>query len=91
MLANLEDTGPPPAEKDKIDTLPTVEATEEQLKTCELESCMCGEKAYEYGMRQTPLVVETNRICTVSVRGRTVHSNSPETSIVQSFGGTTTD
>lgn len=37
MLANLEDPGPPPADKDKVKALPTVVATEENLKECELE------------------------------------------------------
>lgn len=35
MLASLEDPGPPPAEKEKIESLPTVEATEDSLKDCE--------------------------------------------------------
>ena len=37
MLANLEDTGPPPANEDKIKSLPTVEATAEEVKNCECD------------------------------------------------------
>ena len=35
MLTNLEDNGPPPAEGEKIEALPTVSATEEAIKLCE--------------------------------------------------------
>ena len=35
MLASLEDPGPPPAEKEKINSLPTIEATESSVKDCE--------------------------------------------------------
>ncbi len=36
MLANLEDDGPPPTDKEKMDALPTVEVTAEELRECEL-------------------------------------------------------
>ena len=38
MLANLEDDGAPPTDKEKLEALPTVEVTAEDLKECELES-----------------------------------------------------
>lgn len=34
MLANLEDDGPPPTKKEKLDTLPVVQATKEELIEC---------------------------------------------------------
>ena len=36
MLANLEDNGPPPTQKEKLDSLPSVEATAAELKECKL-------------------------------------------------------
>ena len=38
MLANLEDSGPPPADEEKIAKLPKIVATKEDLALCE---CMC--------------------------------------------------
>ena len=35
MLANLEDDGAPPTDKEKMDALPIVEATAEELRECE--------------------------------------------------------
>lgn len=34
MLANLEDDGPPPTEKEKLESLPCVEVSESDLKEC---------------------------------------------------------
>ena len=34
LLANLEDTGPPPTEKDKMESLPAINVTAEDLKEC---------------------------------------------------------
>lgn len=39
LLANLEDTGPPPTEKAKLEALASVSATEEDLKECKSNSC----------------------------------------------------
>ena len=36
MLANLEDSGPPPAKEEKIAALPKIVATEEDIHLCEL-------------------------------------------------------
>ncbi len=36
MLANLGDSGPPPAEQKTIDTLPTVLSTPENMQFCTL-------------------------------------------------------
>lgn len=38
MLANLEDNGPPPTEKEKIEGLPIVEVTMEDLHECKCRS-----------------------------------------------------
>ena len=35
MLANLEDTGAPPTEKEKLEALPLVQVTEKELEECE--------------------------------------------------------
>ena len=34
MLANLEDNGPPPTEKEKMESLPFEEVTESELQEC---------------------------------------------------------
>jgi E3 ubiquitin-protein ligase RNF115/126 len=36
MLANLEDDGPPPTKKEKLDSLPSVEVTKEELTECKV-------------------------------------------------------
>ena len=36
LLATFEDNGPPPADTKKVEELPFVQATEEDLKPCEL-------------------------------------------------------
>ena len=36
LLATFEDSGPPPADTKKVEELPFVQATEEDLKPCEL-------------------------------------------------------
>lgn len=36
MLANLEDSGPPPTDKEKMDALPVLVVTAEELKDCKL-------------------------------------------------------
>ena len=41
MLANLEDDGPPPTDKEKLEALPTVEVTADDLKECELDVRSC--------------------------------------------------
>ena len=41
LLANLDDSGPPPTEKTKIEELPTVVVSAEDLKECEWER-VCG-------------------------------------------------
>lgn len=37
MLANLEDDGPPPTQKEKLESLLTVKASVDELKECELQ------------------------------------------------------
>ncbi len=38
MLANLEDSGPPPAKEEKIAAIPKIVATEEDIALCK---CVC--------------------------------------------------
>ncbi|XP_043972739.1 E3 ubiquitin-protein ligase RNF115 [Gambusia affinis] len=54
LLGQLENTGPPPAEKEKISSLPTVSITEEQADCC-MECPVCKED-FEVGepVRQLP-------------------------------------
>ena len=40
MLAGLEDNGPPPAEKEKIEALLNVDVDDEDLKACKSASLM---------------------------------------------------
>ena len=40
MLANLEDDGPPPTKKEKLDSLPVIESTAEELAQCEPDTLM---------------------------------------------------
>ena len=49
MLANLEDSGPPPAKEEKIAELPKIVAAEEDLRTCEY-MCIRG-RVGEWGGR----------------------------------------
>jgi len=48
LLANLEDTGPPPTDKEKLEALPAINVTADDLQECkslkDFEQIFCTQK-----------------------------------------------
>ncbi|XP_072338194.1 E3 ubiquitin-protein ligase RNF126 isoform X1 [Scyliorhinus torazame] len=94
LLNQFENTGPPPADKDKIKTLPTVEITDEHVG-CGVECPVCKED-YSVGetVRQLPCnhlfhndciipwleMHDTCPVCRKSLSGQNTATNPPDLS-----------
>ncbi|XP_038624241.1 E3 ubiquitin-protein ligase RNF115 isoform X1 [Tachyglossus aculeatus] len=103
LLGQLENTGPPPADKEKITSLPTVTVTQEQVDTG-LECPVCKDD-YTVGeeVRQLPCshffhsrcivpwleLHDTCPVCRKSLNGEdsTRHTRAPEASTSNGFAG----
>uniref|UniRef100_A0A3Q3EJP9 RING-type E3 ubiquitin transferase n=1 Tax=Kryptolebias marmoratus TaxID=37003 RepID=A0A3Q3EJP9_KRYMA len=94
LLGQLENTGPPPAEKEKISSLPTVSITQEQADCC-MECPVCKEDfAVGEPVRQLPCnhffhsdcivpwleMHDTCPVCRMSLNGEDSSSQTPSLS-----------